>query len=250
MKSFFRFAAVLTGVSLSFALQHSALSADQGIPKGYKLQYEQNFEKPASLKDFCFTDPKAWRFSKDGDNTALELFGKSKYNPKHRSPFNIALLADRVFGDFVLDVELMSTVKPYAHQDMCLFFGFQATNKFYYTHIAVKPDPIKAESHAHDIFIVNDAPRLATAKEVSNGVTWGDNTWHKVRLERKLAEGTIKVYFDDMSKPIMTGTEKTFGAGYIGFGSFDDMGKVDNIKIYSPKTEKKKTGFFQKADGE
>jgi len=218
------------------------------IPKGYKLQYQQNFEKPESLKDFVFTDPSAWKLSKEGDNSSLELFGKSKYNPKHRSPFNIALLKDKLFGDFVLDVELQSTVKPYPHQDMCLFFGFEATNKFYYTHMAVKPDPIKAESHAHDIFIVNDAPRLALAKEVSNGVTWGDKTWHKVRVERKLSDGSINVYFDDMARPIMTGTDKTFGTGYIGFGSFDDLGKVDNIKIYAPQIGKKKSEFFHAAE--
>lgn len=220
-----------------------ALAAE--IPKNYKLQYSQNFEKPECLKDFLFTDPRAWKLSREGESTSLELFGKSKYEPKYRSPFNIALLADKVFGDFVLDVELQSTVKPYPHQDMCLFFGFQDTNNYYYTHIAVKPDPIKAESHAHDIFIVKDAPRLAIASEVSNGVTWGDKTWHKLRVERKLSDGSIKVYFDDLSHPIMTGVNKTFGPGYIGFGSFDDMGKVDNIKIYSPKMEQKKTHFFQ-----
>ena len=157
-------------VALGSLFQFSTEAGE--IPQGYKLQYEQNFEKPGSLKDFVFTDPTAWRLSKEGDNSSLELFGKSKYNPKHRSPFNIALLKDKLFGDFVLDVELQSTVKPYPHQEQCLFFGFEATNKFYYTHMAVKPDPIKAESHAHDIFIVNDAPRLALAKEISNGVTW------------------------------------------------------------------------------
>src|SRR4051794_2054974 len=114
---------VMVSLALLFPL---GLHAGE-IPKNYKLQYEQNFEKPESLKDFLFTDPNAWRLSKDGDNTSLELFGKSKYEPKHRSPFNIALLADKTFGDFVLDVELQSTVKPYPHQDMCLFFGFQAT---------------------------------------------------------------------------------------------------------------------------
>lgn len=249
MKKLNRILALLSSLPLLFSTTYSGGAADknQGIPEGYELQYQQDFKSGDALKDFRFTDPKAWRLSRDGANTSLELFGKSKYNPKHRSPFNIALLADKAFGDFVLDVELMSTIKPYAHQDMCLFFGFEATNRFYYTHIAVKPDPIKAESHAHDIFIVNDAPRLAIAKEVSNGVTWGDNVWHKVRVERKQSTGVIKVYYDDLSKPIMTGEDKTFGSGYIGFGSFDDTGKIDNIKIYSPKVETKKTDFFQQA---
>ncbi|HEY2953205.1 MAG TPA: hypothetical protein VGK40_11505 [Verrucomicrobiae bacterium] len=230
----------------ALALCCSGLAADKpaGLPDSYKLLYEQTFERNSALKDFVVTDAKAWRLCQDGENTSLELFGKSNYNPKHRSPFNIALLADRVFGDFILEAELQSTVKPYNHQDLCLFFGFEATNKFYYAHIAVKPDPIKAESHAHDIFIVNDAPRLALAREVSAGVTWGKDVWHKVRVERKLAEGTIKVYFDDLTRPIMWGEDKTFGPGYIGFGSFDDMGKIDNIKIWGPSMETRKTGFF------
>jgi hypothetical protein len=223
-----------------------AAAAPAGIPEGYKLVYEQDFEKPEAMKDFVFTDPRAWKISKTNGNSSLELFDQSKYSPKHRSPFNIALLADKALGDFVLDVELQSTVKPYPHQDMCLFFGFEATNKFYYTHMAVKPDPIKAESHAHDIFIVNDAPRLAIAKEISPGVTWGQDTWHKARVERKIATGSIKVYFDDMSKPIMWAEDKTFGAGYIGFGSFDDLGKIDSVKVYAPTIETRKMDFWER----
>ena len=217
-----------------------------GVPNDYRLLYHQDFQKPGTIRDFAFTDATAWRMAQDGTNTSLELFGKSKYEPKHRSPFNIALLADRKFGDFTLDVKLQSTIKPYPHQDMCLFFGFAATNRYYYTHIAARPDPIKAESHAHDIFIVNDAPRLAVAETISPGVVWGEKTWHQLRVERRLADGAIKIYFDDLTKPIMVGHDKTFGAGYIGFGSFDDTGKIDEIRIYGPTSGTKKTSFFQR----
>src|SRR5206468_12074763 len=230
--------------SLTILLTRFAAGAAEkpsGIPAGYKLKYEQSFDSPDSLKQIVFSDPKAWRHAKDGDNGALELFGKSDYNPKDRSPWNIALIADRVFTDFVMDVELQSTVKPYPHQDMCLFYGFKATNKFYYTHIAVAADP-----HAHNIFIVNDAPRTAIAKETTQGVTWGENQWHKVRIERNTGAGTIKVYFDDFSKPIMVAEDKTFASGCIGFGSFDDKGKIDNVKVWAPTMTRKKTGFFAK----
>jgi hypothetical protein len=236
--------------TLAFALASPLAAADKpaGIPEGYKLQYEQKFDSRAALGDLVFSDPRAWRFAKDGDNGSLELHGKSDYNPRDRSPFNIALVADKVFGDFVLDLELQSTVKPYPHQDMCVFFGFEATNRFYYAHIAVRPDPVKAESHAHDIFIVKNAPRLAIAKEVSAGVTWGENEWHKIRIERRIADGSIKVYFDDMTRPIMHGEDKTFSTGCIGFGSFDDTGKIDNVKIWAPSVKAKKTGCFSKLD--
>ncbi len=238
----------LSTLAIALAFPVAAPDKSAGIPDGYALQYEQKFDSRGALEGLVFSDPKAWRFAKDGDGGSLELHGKSDYNPKDRSPFNIALVADKLFGDFVLDLEVQSTVKPYPHQDMCVFFGFQATNRFYYAHIAVKPDPIKAESHAHDIFIVNNAPRLALAKEVSAGVTWGENQWHKVRLERLAGDGGIKVYFDDMTTPIMHGNDKTFTNGYVGFGSFDDKGKIRNVTIWAPAAKPRKTGFFSKAN--
>ena len=48
-----------------------------------------------------------------------------------------------------------------------------------------------------------------------------------------LADGSIRVYFDDMNTPIMEATDKAFGRGLVGFGSFDDVGRYRNIKIHS-----------------
>ena len=61
---------------------------------------------------------------------------------------------------------------------------------------------------------------------------WGLNVWQKVRIERKVSDGTIRVFFNDMEKPIMVAKDETHGAGQIGFGSFDDTGKVTNIRIW------------------
>jgi len=214
------------------------------IPAGYKLAYEQKFDGASAMGDFRFTDPAAWSFAKTFTNTndvsALALMKQSQYKPVVRSPVNIALIADRVFGDFVLEADLIQTGKEYGHRDMCLFFGFQSPTNFYYTHIATAADP-----NAHNVFIVNGAPRKNFAKETTKGVNWGLGVWHKVRLERDVAAGTIKVYFDDMAKPIMLAEDKTFGTGQIGFGSFDDTGMVDNIRIWAPSVEVKQTGFFK-----
>ena len=156
-----------------------------------------------------------------------------------RSPFNIALIADRTFQDFILEADLMQTGREYGHRDMCLFFGFQSPTNFYYAHIATAADP-----HAHNIFVVNGAPRTNIAKQTTKGVNWGLGIWHRARLERKVSDGTIKVYFDDMSKPIMTAEDKTFSTGYIGLGSFDDTGMVSHVRVWGPKVQTKKTPFF------
>ncbi len=205
----------------------------------FKLLFQTDFEKLESIKAFEFTDARAWRIAQTPEGPALELFGKSDYAPKHRSPLNIAMIAGKSFGDFVLEVEAQSTVKPYGHQDLCFFFGFKSPERFYYAHLAVKPDP-----HAHNIFLVKDAPRVAIAKKTSDGVTWKENAWHKIRIERKIAERTIKVYFGDMSQPIMVAEDKTHETGGIGLGSFDDKGRFRNLKIWGPEMTSQAEHWF------
>lgn len=199
-------------------------------------EYEQKFDTPAALKDFLMTDARAWRFS---PSNALELTKQSQYKPIVRSPVNIALIRDKVFEDFVLEADLIQTGREYGHRDMCIFFGFQTPTNFYYAHIATAADP-----NAHNIFIVNGKPRTNIAKKTTKGVNWGLGVWHKVRLERRISEGSIRVFFDDMSEPIMVAEDRNFGAGYVGFGSFDDTGMIDNIRIRSEKVTTKKADFF------
>ena len=230
-------------VACSFCVVVVTHAADAPkLPAGYKLLYEQNFTKPDAIKDFVFTDPSAWRLAKEKDRPALELHKQSAYKPEHRSPLNIALIADKVFGDFVLEVELLSTKKPYGHQDMCLFFGFTGPAQYYYNHIAVAADP-----NAHNVFIVNNAPRKNFAKETTKGVTWGEREWHKIRAERDTQAGTYKVFFNDFSKPIMLAEDMTFTKGHVGFGSFDDVGMVTSIKIWGPAAEPAKANHFSRA---
>lgn len=219
-------------VFLIFAIALSAVASDR------KLLYEQKFDSAEALKDFMMTDAKAWRFS---PSNALELVKQSDYKPIVRSPVNIALISDKVFGDFVLEVDFLQTGREYGHRDMCIFFGFQTPTNFYYTHIATAADP-----NAHNIFIVNGKPRTNIAKKTTKGVNWGLGVWHKVRLERTVADGAIRAFFDDMNEPIMIAEDKTFGAGHIGFGSFDDTGMIDNIKILGTKVENKKAESFRK----
>src|SRR3954452_22940901 len=89
------------------------------LPQGYKLLYQQDFNKPGALKDFVMSDATAWKISETNAVFGLELMRQSRYTPAVRSPFNIALIADRVFEDFVLEADLMQTGREYGHRDMC-----------------------------------------------------------------------------------------------------------------------------------
>lgn len=219
------------------------IAAAADLPAGYEPLYEQKFDNDSSLKQFQMTDANAWKWvtTDDGHGGSMELFQQSKYKPIVRSPVNIALIADKIFTDFIVEVEMIQTGKEYGHRDMCIFYGFQSPTNFYYTHIATAADP-----HAHNCFIVDGAPRENFAKDITKGVNWGLNIWHKVRIERTVKDGAIKVYFDDMSKPIMRAQNDKFKWGAIGFGSFDDTGRIDNIKIWGPSVETKKLPAFPK----
>ncbi|MCA9265754.1 MAG: alpha/beta hydrolase [Planctomycetales bacterium] len=173
------------------------------------------------------TDTSAWKLTRSGKQTWFSLVkSHSQYEPKHRSPFNIALLEETTVSDFVFEVDLRSTNEPYGHQSLCLFFGHQDPEHFYYVHLGRK-----ADAHANSIFIVNDAPRVSIAQERTDGTDWSRG-WHRARIRRKVETGSIEVYFDDMSKPIMKAIDTTFGAGRIGIGSFDDTGEFDTVRVW------------------
>jgi hypothetical protein len=202
----------------------------------------QDFSSADALRQFVFTDPAVWTLSTGDGRAALELVKQSNYQPPYRSPFNIALLGDQVFGDFIVDVDCLQTGKEYGHRDMVVVFGFQGPSKYYYTHISTK-----ADDKANQIFIVNDAARVKISKESNSGNNWGLNVWRHVRLERKSSTGEIKVYFEDMARPIMIGADTTFGPGWLGFGSFDDTGKITNIKVWGKSSEPKQAPSFPKS---
>jgi len=169
------------------------------------------------------TDANAWRSLETPFGKVCELYQQSKYKPPHRSPFNVLLLKDEMFGDFELTALARTTTASYGHRDLCVFFGYQSASQFYYVHFGQATD-----DHANQIFIVNNADRTKISTQTTTGTPW-DDKWHKIRVVRK--SGTIKSYFDDMKTPVMIAQDSTFGAGRIGLGSFDDTGQFDDVVI-------------------
>jgi len=218
--------ALTVGVALS-AGSSPAVAADTDLP----LLYETGFEKGAA--DWEPTDADAWRIADADGDKVYNQFKNSKYKPPHRSPYNISLLKEPVVGDFVLTLKVQSTdFKGGAHRDMCVFFGYQDPANFYYVHLGQRPDP-----NSSQIMIVDDAPRKMITTNESPGIPWDDG-WHEVKIVRDTESGKIEIYFDDMQKPAMVATDKTFTHGRIGLGSFDNHGNWDDVKLFGVKVEK------------
>jgi hypothetical protein len=228
---------VITLLHISWK-DHNLVAQDQHDQSSYS-EIEIDFSSSADMEKFEYTDPKAWRWSQN-EKGSLELFGKSDYTPEVRSPLNIAVFKEEMFGDFTMDIRARQTGIEYGHRDLCFFFHMKDASNFYYVHLASQADP-----HAHNIFIVNDEARKAIASYTTEGIQWGEE-WHDIRITRNTSSGEILVYFDDMSSPIMKANDLHFKAGYVGFGSFDDTGEFDNF-IIKGYTSTKPDAIFPKS---
>jgi hypothetical protein len=216
---------VVAGICL-FCSQ-AALWADSPLP----LIVKEDFESGMARWQTTDPDPATgvWEIIKTGrreGSSALRVTGMSKYQPPHRSPHSIAMLKDVKVGDFELTARVQntnSTAGP--HRDLCIFWGYQDPSHFYYVHFGAQSDP-----NACQIFIVNDAARTPITVKTAKGTPWTDG-WHTLKVVRRVDDGTMEAYFDDMEKPLMTAKDKTFGAGLVGIGTFDDHGNFDDIEL-------------------
>ena len=207
------------------------------VPDAFDLQFNEHFTEERSIERFSFSSPGDWSREPimNGARHVLQQSDEGeKYEPPHRSPRNIGLVNNPKVNSFVLDFDVKQIGREYNHMDACVFYNFMDPANYYYTHMGVSRD-----KHAHQTFIVDDAPRTAFTDnpELETSVNWRDRQWHHVRIVRDGESGEIEVYIDDMDEPEMTATDTTHAFGYVGFGSFDDQAQFKNIQLYAPDAQ-------------
>lgn len=185
------------------------------------------FDTPGA---WTFADPGAWVWSKDDGQSVLTLQRQQAFKPTVRSPFNLAWLKTTEWKSFTLTVEGQLTKFDAGNNDLCIAFARQDDTRFYYAHLGEKADGVH-----HQIHLVDHADRRAITATRTEGNPWQPGRWHRLKLVHDTTTGKIAVYFDDMEKPALTAQDKTLGHGWIGLGSFDDLGKFRNLEITGEK---------------
>ncbi|MFM7135941.1 MAG: hypothetical protein ACKO1M_02565 [Planctomycetota bacterium] len=213
---------LLVSLLLAAALAPQA-RAEESLP----LVFEETFAQGADRWEP--TDPAAWTLGQDGERAVWGLNKRtSDYQPKVRSPHNVALVKDLVLTDTEIAFQVKSTRDTGGHRDCCVFFNWRDPEHFYYVHLGAKPDPASGQ-----IMIVDGAPRRPLTKN-TRPVPW-DDQWHTVKVVRDVATGRITVFFDDLETPLMETTDNTFTSGRVGIGSFDDMNDFTAVRISGRK---------------
>jgi hypothetical protein len=118
-----------------------------------------------------------------------------------------------------------------------VFFAFESPSRFGYVHLASKPD-----ANAHNVFVVDGAPRRNLLPPQERGIEWGSAVWHRVRVVREGAR--VRVVFDESTAPTFE-VDVPLGAGRLGVGSFDDSGRFRAIRLRGERVAEDRADPFR-----
>ncbi|CAH0202293.1 PQQ-dependent sugar dehydrogenase [Microbacterium sp. Bi121] len=180
--------------------------------------------------DWTPRTPAKWDFP--GDEVVLTEAGTDP-NDGIRRPFEYAVLDEGPeLGSFDLSAQVrLDEPASVNNRDVILVFGWKSDTEYYYTHLS-QDNTI----YAHNgIFKVNNADRERIDDQWDGKVgappAVTDEQWHDVRVVRCVDSGDIAVYVDGLDTPLFTANDDTFGEGRVGFGSFDNFGRIRNLTV-------------------
>lgn len=190
---------------------------------------------PASPRHWDPLTDELWRF--DGRELIQTRAGTAPAGP--RRPFEYAIVTK---GPELTSVDISARVRidePVAvnNRDVIVIWNYQSPTRFYYAHLS---QDNKVYPH-NGIFVVDDADRRRIDDQWNGSVgaepAITDEDWHRVRLDYDAGTGAIAVFMDGSDEPLMTATDTTFSGGRMGFGSFDNYGRVSAFKAVGQRAE-------------
>ena len=183
--------------------------------------------------DWAPVTPSKWRFEKG----QVILAEEGTERPGPRRPFEYAVLRKGPeVGSGQIDAQVrLDTPVDVTNRDVIIVFGYRSDTEFYYAHLS-SDNTI----YPHNgIFKVDNADReridqqwngdRRVPKGAPPAVT--DAAWHTVRVKHCAGTGEIAVYMDGSDKPLMTAVDTTFDSGRVGFGSFDNIGRLRGLTV-------------------
>ena len=150
-----------------------------------------------------------------------------------RRPFEYAVLTQGPeLGSFDLGAQVrIDEPASVNNRDVIVVFGWKSDTEYYYAHLS-KDNTI----YPHNgIFKVDgkDRERIDDQWDGKVGAPPAitDEEWHDVRVVRCADSGDIAVYLDGLDTPLLTANDTTFETGRVGFGSFDNYGRLRDLTV-------------------
>jgi len=167
-----------------------------------------------------------WAAILDGHNKVAALTQAGEQPGGVRRPTGYLLLPHFNWTNYSFNLRA-KTLEPAStvQRDVVLIFGYADTTHFYYTHISSDSD-----DEFHNIIMKADGTMRSVIDQQQQPEARVTNGWHGVRVEHD-ADGSIRVFVDDMGTPLMTADDSSYATGSVGFGCFDDRALFDDVLI-------------------
>jgi hypothetical protein len=192
-------------------------------PAPPSIQFSENFSS-SSLDHWQFPSADDWVIGREGPLHFLHML-RNREPLVPRRPVQFALLKRVNAGSFTFEARVRREGRS-----LLMVFNYVDTLHFYYTHLSVDSGT-QVDVH-NGIFIVDGGPRRRIAGLEAAPVL-PDRDWHRIRVERDVKSGSIKVFVDAETQPRFSVVDKTFCCGQVGLGSFDETGDFADVRLSS-----------------
>ena len=181
--------------------------------------------------DWAPVTPSKWRFP----GRAVVLAEAGEERPGPRRPYEYAVLKKGPAWKSVrIDAQVrLDTPVDIVNRDVILLFGVNDDTHFSYAHVSTD-----TTIYPHNgIFTVNNADRLREDDQWDAKRSHGappaitDASWHRIRVTHCGGSGETAVYLDGAKQPLITAVDTTFPSGRVGFGSFDNIGRLRDLTV-------------------
>lgn len=201
-------------------------------PPAPSCTFDESMTDLMAAENWAPRTPEKWELP--GDQIILAEAGDNP-NDGIRRPFEYAILDGHEFESVQIDANVrLDAPSSVNNRDIIIVFGWQSDTEYYYAHIS-QDNAI----YAHNgIFKVNNADRERIDDQWDGSIgappAITDEEWHDVRVVHCAGTGEMAVWIDGHDVPLMTATDDTFGSGKIGFGSFDNTGRMRDLVVSVP----------------
>jgi hypothetical protein len=215
-------------IHLFFGL-YVPLMVAQTVPDGYIVQYGQNFSSGKGNQDFSLSLPSVCTITRLQGNYCLQFTPQTSSGLQPFSlPQNRAIIKNRIFGDFVLEADIMPDASD-VPQEFCFFLGLKDTTRYYFVLLSTDPGV-----DLTGIYLVKNSVCTKLAAISSSPFALKPNIWQKIRIERNIVKRTIRVFTGNPVQMVFEVRDYELVMGSLGFGSHYSAARFDNITIWAP----------------
>jgi hypothetical protein len=180
------------------------------------------------------SEPANWRVAERDGEPAYELVAPGAPGAV-RAPTSWSVWEGFEVASFEFTGRLRCDTDPAnPYRDMCVIFHFRDPTHFCYVHFAGSSDGV------HNIIgLVDGADRVKINAEPAGASAprLTDIGWHAFKVTYDARTGEVRAYLDDLTEPILTARDRTFGRGLVGVGSFDDTGSFAGLALRGARAE-------------